>query len=42
MNEFYYSNMFDTKAIEYVIIIIFLLLLIPFSTYLNKPRKKHN
>ena len=42
MDGFHYYNMFDTKGIEYIIIIAFLLLLIPFAYFLNKqvkPRK---
>lgn len=36
MEGFYYTNIFDTKGIEYIIIIAFLLLLIPFWILLNK------
>lgn len=39
MDGFTYSNIFDTKGIEYLVIIGFLLLIIPFWTYLNKPLK---
>lgn len=34
-----YTNIFDTKGIEYIIIIVFLLLIIPFWMLLNKPLK---
>ncbi|MCB8994256.1 MAG: hypothetical protein H6538_01470 [Bacteroidales bacterium] len=36
MDPFTYSNIFDTKGIEYIAIISFLLLLIPFWIFLNK------
>jgi glycine cleavage system H protein len=36
MENFTYSNIFDTKGIEYIAIIIFLALLIPFWIFLNK------
>jgi len=39
MDGFTYTNIFDTKGIEYLIIISFLLLIIPFWIYLNKPLK---
>lgn len=39
MEEFTYIDIFDTKGIEYIIIIVFLLLLIPFWRLLNKPLK---
>ena len=39
MNAFSYTNIFDTKGIEYLIIIAFLLLVIPFWRTLNKPVK---
>jgi len=37
MDGFTYTNIFDTKGIEYIVIIAFLLLLIPFWLALNKP-----
>jgi glycine cleavage system H protein len=37
MDEFFYTNIFDTKGVEYLIIIGFLLLIIPFWIFLNKP-----
>lgn len=37
MDGFTYINIFDTKGIEYLVIIGFLLLLIPFWRSLNKP-----
>lgn len=37
MDGFSYVNIFDTKGIEYLIIIGFLLLIIPFWLLLNKP-----
>lgn len=37
MDGFTYNNIFDTKGIEYLIIIGFLLLIIPFWIFLNKP-----
>jgi len=39
MDEFTYVNLFDTKGIEYIIIIVFLLLIIPFWVFLNRPVK---
>lgn len=36
MDGFSYYNIFDTKGMEYLIIIAFLILLIPFSIILNK------
>ncbi len=37
MEPFTYTNIFDTKGIEYLVVISFLLLLIPFWRWLNKP-----
>jgi len=37
MEQFTYTNIFDTKGIEYLVVIGFLLLLIPFWRWLNKP-----
>ncbi len=37
MDGFTYYNLFQTKGIEYIIIIAFLLLIIPFWRLLNKP-----
>jgi glycine cleavage system H protein len=39
MDGFSYNNIFDTKGIEYLVIIAFLLLLIPFWMALNKQVK---
>ncbi len=39
MDGFTYTNIFETKGIEYIIIIAFLLLIIPFWLILNRPRK---
>jgi len=39
MDGFLYVNLFDTKGIEYIIIIAFLLLIIPFWSLLNRPLK---
>lgn len=39
MDGFTYTNIFDTKGIEYLVIISFLLLIIPYWRYLNKPVK---
>ncbi|PLX03900.1 MAG: hypothetical protein C0595_05315 [Marinilabiliales bacterium] len=39
MDEYSYINIFDTKGIEYLVIIAFLVLLIPFWRALNKPIK---
>jgi glycine cleavage system H protein len=36
MDEYTYINIFDTKGIEYLVIIVFLILLIPFWLYLNR------
>jgi glycine cleavage system H protein len=37
MDQFTYTNIFDTKGIEYLVVIVFLLLIIPFWRLLNKP-----
>ena len=39
MDGFSYYNIFDTKGIEYLVVIAFLLLLIPFWLALNKQVK---
>lgn len=39
MEQFVYSDIFATKGIEYIIVIAFLLLIIPFWRMLNKPVK---
>jgi len=39
MEQFAYSNIFETKGIEYLVIITFLVLLIPFWVLLNKKVK---
>lgn len=39
MDAFSYTDIFDTKGIEYLIIIAFLLLIIPFWRLLNRPIK---
>jgi glycine cleavage system H protein len=39
MDGFTYYNLFETKGIEYIIIIAFLLLIIPFWTMINRPLK---
>ncbi|MFN8255646.1 MAG: hypothetical protein U0W24_08165 [Bacteroidales bacterium] len=39
MDSFSYTNIFDTKGIEYIVIIGFLLLLVPFWIILNKKVK---
>ena len=39
MDGFTYTDIFDTKGIEYLIIIAFLLLIIPFWRLLNRPIK---
>lgn len=39
MEQFVYSNIFDTKGIEYIIVIFFFMLLIPFWYLLNRPMK---
>jgi glycine cleavage system H protein len=39
MDGFTYTNIFDTKGIEYLIIISFFLVIIPFWIFLNKPLK---
>jgi glycine cleavage system H protein len=39
MNGFTYTDIFDTKGIEYLLIIAFLLLLVPFWIFLNRPLK---
>jgi glycine cleavage system H protein len=36
MDGFSYSNIFETKGIEYIIIITFLVLIIPFWLIINK------
>ncbi len=40
MNQFVYSDIFDTKGIEYIIVIFFLLLIIPIWRMLNKPLRE--
>ena len=37
MDQFTYTDIFDTKGIEYLIVIAFLLLIIPFWIMLNRP-----
>jgi glycine cleavage system H protein len=39
MDGFTYINIFETKGIEYIIIIFFMCLLIPFWLFINKPMK---
>jgi len=39
MDGFSYTDIFDTKGIEYIVVITFLLLVIPFWRALNKPVK---
>ena len=39
MDQFTYTDIFDTKGIEYLIVIAFLLLIIPFWIRLNRPLK---
>ncbi|MFH0758132.1 MAG: hypothetical protein V2B15_12665 [Bacteroidota bacterium] len=39
MEQFVYSDIFDTKGIEYIIVIAFLILIIPFWMLLNRPVK---
>jgi glycine cleavage system H protein len=39
MDPFSYHNLFETKGIEYLVIILFLALLVPFSIILNKKVK---
>lgn len=38
MDQFIYTNIFDTKGIEYIIIIGFLILIIPFWIIINRKR----
>lgn len=40
MEQFVYSDIFETKGIEYIIVIFFLLLIIPVWRMLNKPLKE--
>ncbi len=40
MEQFTYSDIFDTKGIEYIIVIFFLLLIIPVWRVLSKPVKQ--
>jgi len=40
MDPFVYSDIFDTKGIEYIIVIFFLLLIIPFWRWLARPVKQ--
>lgn len=40
MEQFIYSDIFDTKGIEYIIVIFFFMLIIPFWRMLNKPVKE--
>lgn len=39
MDGFNYNNIFESKGIEYIAIIVFLILLIPFSILLNKQKR---
>ena len=39
MEQFVYSDIFDTKGIEYIVVILFFMLLIPFWYLLNRPAK---
>jgi glycine cleavage system H protein len=39
MEQFVYSDIFATKGMEYIVVIVFLLLIIPFWRLLNKPVK---
>jgi glycine cleavage system H protein len=39
MEQFVYSDIFDTKGIEYIVVIFFFMLLIPFWRLLNRPVK---
>ena len=39
MEQFVYSDIFDTKGIEYIIVIFFFMLIIPFWIMLNRPVK---
>jgi len=40
MDGFFYNNIFETKGIEYLIIITFLVLIIPFWLKINKKASK--
>lgn len=40
MEQFTYSNIFDTKGIEYIVVIFFLLLIIPIWRLLSRPVKQ--
>ncbi|MEZ5012023.1 MAG: hypothetical protein R2744_10775 [Bacteroidales bacterium] len=40
MDGFTYHNLFETKGIEYLIVIAFLLLIIPFWIIINRPAKQ--
>jgi glycine cleavage system H protein len=40
MEQFVYSDIFDTKGIEYIIVIFFLMLVIPFWIILNRSLKQ--
>jgi glycine cleavage system H protein len=42
MEAYTYSNLFDTKGIEYIVIIFFLLLLIPFWLIVNRKSETGN
>lgn len=39
MDGFSYNNIFDTKGIEYLIIIAFLILIIPFWSFINRKKQ---
>jgi len=41
MEQFVYSDIFDTKGIEYIIVIFFLLLIIPVWRVLNRPVREN-
>lgn len=42
MDGFTYTNIFETKGIEYLVIIAFFAILIPFWTLLNRKKKQSN
>lgn len=42
MEAFTYSNIFETKGIEYIIILAFLLLLVPFSIFISRGENVKN
>jgi hypothetical protein len=41
METYHYVNIFETKGLEYVLLVAFLVLFVLFVRYLRGPKKKH-